>query len=44
MFRFWTKDYFWVIMISLQDEWKTTLLLRAKNALKEKEIEEEDLT
>ena len=28
----------------LQDQWKTTLLLRAKNALKAKEIEEEDLT
>eukprot|EP00252_Welwitschia_mirabilis_P012233 TRINITY_DN2717_c0_g1_i1.p1 TRINITY_DN2717_c0_g1~~TRINITY_DN2717_c0_g1_i1.p1 ORF type:complete len:290 (-),score=81.50 TRINITY_DN2717_c0_g1_i1:254-1123(-) len=26
------------------DQWKTTLLLRAKNALKDKEVEEDDLT
>jgi len=28
----------------MQDPWKTTLLLRAKNALKAKEDEEDDLT
>lgn len=31
-------------MIFSQDAWKTTLLLKVKNALKAKEEEEDDLT
>lgn len=31
-------------MIFSQDPWKTTLLLKVKNALKAKEEEEDDLT
>ena len=31
-------------MIFAQDAWKTTLLLKVKNALKAKEEEEDDLT
>lgn len=31
-------------MLTVQDAWKTTLLLRVKDALKAKELEEDDLT
>lgn len=34
---------FFDVVTALQDQWKTTLLLRAKNALKVKE-DEDDLT
>ena len=33
-----------ILMCCAQDTWKTTLLLRAKSALKAKEVEEDDLT
>jgi len=31
-------------LIAVQDSWKTTLLLRVKEKLKAKELEEDDLT
>ena len=47
------KIYIWYLnllmvvvfsLIALQDSWKTTLLLRVKEKLKAKELEEDDLT
>jgi len=47
------KIYIWYLnllmvvvfsLIAVQDSWKTTLLLRVKEKLKAKELEEDDLT
>ena len=43
----WYLNLLMVVVLSLiavQDSWKTTLLLRVKEKLKAKELEEDDLT